>query len=292
LKVLVTGAGGFIGRNLVGHFSPNHRVAAPARCELDLLDAVAVRRYLEEERFDVVVHAASARSNRALGAAPDMLGRNCRMFFNLARNAPVFGRMLFLSSGAVYDRACVPPMVTEEQFDERVPGEDYGFSKYVCAKSIRPDGEVYELRLFGVFGPYEDWRVRFISNACCRAVWDLPVVMRRNVFFDYLDVADLAYVVERFFSGRFRHRHYNVTTGRRVDLKTLAAEVVEVSGKGLQIVVREEGLGSEYSAANRRLLGEMPDLRFRERKDSIARLYTWYAARKAEIDPELLRFDE
>ena len=292
MKVLVTGAGGFIGRNLVAHFSTRHRVAAPARNELDLLDTVTVRSYLERQRFDVVVHAAGARSNRAVGVAPDMLGRNCRMFFNLARNPHAFGRMLFLSSGAVYDRSCVPPLVTEEQFDERVPGEDYGLSKYVCAQSIRPDGKVYELRLFGVFGPYEDWRVRFISNACCRAVWDLPVVIRQNVFFDYLDVADLACVLERFFSGGFRYRHYNLTSGRRVDLKTLAAEVVEASGKQLEIVVRQEGLGSEYSAANQRLMAEIPEFRFRERKESIARLYAWYVERKAEIDPELLRFDE
>jgi len=292
LKVLVTGANGFIGRHLVERFSIRHQVAAPARNELDLLDAAAVRDYLERERPDAIVHAATERSNRAVGRGSDMLERNCRMFFNLSRNPDAFGRMLFLSSGAVYDRARVPPLATEEQFDARVPSEDYGFSKYICAKSIRPDGPVYELRPFAVFGPYEDWRVRFISNACCRAVWDLPVVIRQNVVFDYLDVADLACILEHFLTGSFRQRHYNVTTGRPVDLKTLAAEVIEASGKPLEIMVRREGLGGEYSGANGRLMAEIPTFRFRARKESIARLYAWYAARKAEIDPGLLRFDE
>jgi GDP-L-fucose synthase len=273
-------------------FSSKYQVAAPARSELNLLDAVAVRSYLERHRFDAIVHAATERSNRALGGGAELLGRNCRMFFNLARNPHAFGRMLFLSSGAVYDRAGVPPLVTEEDFDARVPAEDYGFSKYVCAKSIRADGPVYELRLFGVFGPYEDWRVRFISNACCRAVWGLPVAMRQNVFFDYLDVEDLTYVLEHFLAGSFRYRQYNVSTGRAVDLKTLAAEVIKASGKPLEIVVRQEGLGSEYSGSNRRLMAEIPAFRFRERKESIARLYEWYAARKAAIDPGLLGFDE
>lgn len=292
MKVLVTGATGFIGRHLVEHLSAHHQVAAPSRSELDLLDAAGVRAWLERERPDAIVHAATERSNRAVGRGSDMLERNCRMFFNLSRNPHAFGRMLFLSSGAVYDRARVAPQATEEQFDALVPSEDYGFSKYICAKSIRAEGPVYELRLFAVFGPYEDWRVRFISNACCRAVWDLPVVIRQNVFFDYLDVADLACISEHFLAGPFRHRHYNVTTGRPVDLKTLAAEVVEASGKALEIVVRQEGLGGEYTGANRRLLAEMPGFRFRERRESIRRLYAWYAARKAEIDPALLRFDE
>ena len=291
-KVLVTGATGFIGRNLVEQFSPRYQVLAPGREELNLLDPVAVRDYLELHRCDAIIHAATERSNRALGAAPDLLGRNCRMFFNLARNRHAFGRMLFLSSGAVYDRACVPPSVTEDQFDARVPSEDYGFSKYVCAKSLRADEEIYELRLFAVFGPHEDWRVRFISNACCRAVWDLPVIIRQNVVFDYLDVTDLAGILEHFLTGTFRYRHYNVTTGRPVDLKTLAAEVIEASGKPLEIVVRKEGLAAEYTGSNRRLMAEIPGFQFRERRDSIQRLYAWYASRKTDLDLKLLRFDE
>lgn len=288
----MTGATGFIGRNVAERFSANHQVTMPARRELNLLDGAAVRSYLEKRRFDAVIHAATERSNRAVGSAPDLFVRNCRMFFNLVRNQHAFGRMIFLSSGAVYDRACVPPLVTEEQFDERVPSDDYGFSKYVCAKSIRGDQEIYELRLFGVFGPYEDWRVRFLSNACCRAVWDLPVVIRQNVYFDYLDVSDLVRVLDHFLTGTFRYRQYNVATGCPVDLKTLAAEVIEVSGKPLEVVVRKEGLDSEYTAANRRLMSEIPVFRFRERKESIARLYEWYGSQKTGIDPTLLRFDE
>ena len=292
VKILITGGSGFIGRNLAQQYAAAYQVATPSRAELDLLDADAVRAYLERERFDAVIHAATERSNRAVGLGSDLLRRNCRMFFNLVRSRHAFGRMLFLSSGAVYDRALVPPLATEDEFDARVPSEDYGFSKYVCAQSIRPGEQIYELRLFAVFGPYEDWRVRFISNACCRAVWDLPVAIRQNVFFDYLDVADLGRILERFLTGSFSFRHYNVTTGRPVDLKTLAAEVVEASGKPLAIAIRREGLGGEYSGSNRRLLAELPGFEFRRRKESIARLYEWYAAHKAEIDPALLRFDE
>ena len=290
-NVLITGANGFIGRNLVRHFQGRHEVASPRRQELDLLDAEGVRAYLERHRFDVVIHAATERSNRALPASPDQLSRNCRMFFNLTRNRHAFGRLLILSSGAVYDRAHWRPRMEEDYFDVHVPADDYGFSKYICAKAIAGMEDAYEMRLFGVFGAYEDWRVRFLSNACCRAVWDLPIVIRQNVFFDYLAVEELGWILEAFFQNRPRYRQYNVCTGRAFDLSRLAAMVVEVSGRSLEIEVKTGGLGSEYSGDNARLLEEIPDFQFAEMRDSIARLYRWYEARKTEIDPAALRFD-
>jgi GDP-L-fucose synthase len=292
VKVLITGGGGFIGKNLAEQYSRTLDVAVPTRAELDLLDAEAVRTYLEHHRFDAVIHAATDRSTRRLGSGPELLNRNCRMFFNLARNAPSFGRMLFLSSGAVYDRAHWRPLFSEDDFDIHVPADDYGFSKYVCAKVIDGMDRIYELRLFGVFGPHEDWQVRFISNACCRAVWDMPVVLRQNVVFDYLDVDDLGRVLECFALKNLRYRHYNICTGRPVDLKTLADKVVAAAGKNLAIEVRNPGLGREYSGRNTRMLSEIPEFRFRDIDDSVARLYRWYEERKNAIDPAMLRFDE
>jgi UDP-glucose 4-epimerase len=291
MKILITGGSGFIGRNLAEQYAGRHDVEAPSRAELNLLDAEAVRAYLERHRFDVAIHAATDRSTRQLGSGPELLNRNCRMFFNLARNPHTFGRMLFLSSGAVYDRAHWRPQMAEDDFDAHVPADDYGFSKYVCAQALDAMDRVYELRLFGVFGPYEDWQVRFISNACCRAVWDMPVTIRQNVFFDYLDVEDLGRILECFAARRLGHKRYNICTGRTVDLKTLAEKVVAASGKTLSIEVGNAGLGNEYSGDNGRMLAEIPGFSFRNMDESITRLYGWYADRKETIDPSKLRFD-
>jgi len=151
---------------------------------------------------------------------------------------------------------------------------------------------VYDLRLFGVFGRYEDWRVRFLSNACARAVWDMPVVIRQNVNFDYLDVENLGWILENFLRNTWRYRAYNVAAGLVFDLRTLAELVVKASGKPLEIIVRNPGMGTEYSADNSRLLAEIPDFAFRDMADSVTRLYRWYSARKQAIDPAQLRFDE
>jgi GDP-L-fucose synthase len=239
----------------------------------------------------VVLHAATARSNRIIGEPPSLLTDNLRMFFNLTRHLASFGRMLHFGSAAEFDRRHYRPRMSEDYFGAHTPADGYGLAKYVCAKYGDGLENVTNLRLFAVFGKYEDWRVRFISNACCRAIHGLPIVMRRDVLFDYLYVDDLASIVRWFIEHPAPERTYNVCTGAPVALSTLAEIVAEVSGRNPDIIVREPGLGTEYSGDNARLLAAMGGLRFTEITESVGRLCAWYEAHKEEIDPGLLRFD-
>ena len=292
MKVLITGGSGFIGRNLVEHLSAHFEVAAPSSAELDLLDASAARRYLCSHRFDVIVHAATTRSNRRLGAPADMLDRNCRMFFNLTRNGGLFGKMIHFGSGAEYERSGLPPRVREEYFDTRVPTDPYGFSKYICAKYIERAERIVELRLFGVFGKYEDYTVRFISNACARTVAGLPILVRQDVCFDYLYVDDLAEITRWFIANDARYPAYNISAGTSYKLTDLARTVAEVSKRNPRIIVKNGFLAPEYTADNARWLTEVGKYDFRPMRESVSELYAWYAGHQELIEKELLRFDE
>ena len=289
-RVLITGASGFIGRNLAELLAPGYEISAPARAELDLVSTESVKAYLEQGRFDVVVHAATGRSNRKT-TAPDLFKNNCRMFFNFARNSHLYGRMLHFGSGAEYDRRAYQPLMPESHFDSSVPEDDYGFAKYIAAKYTELAPNIVDLRLFGVFGKYEAWDVRFISNACCRVLHGMDITLRQNVRFDYLDIRDLASLTSWFIDNEPKHRAYNVTTGRPIDLLTLAHMVAKVSGRNPQIRVANEGMGKEYSGANARLLAEVGHFQFRDRESSVRDLYNWYETQLPAIDPELLRFD-
>jgi UDP-glucose 4-epimerase len=299
MRLLITGGSGFIGRNLAEQLASTYEVLAPSSAELDLLNEQAVRDYLDAHRFDVIVHAATTRSNRRLAARPDMLDRNCRMFFNLARNLVPnqerFGKMIHFGSGAEYDRTQLPARVREDYFDTRVPRDAYGFSKYICAKYIERSDRIVNLRLFGVFGAYEDYTVRFISNACCRALKGLPIVLRQDVVFDYLYIKDLVKITSWFIENTAGHKAYNVCSERPValtDLARLIAEIsAQVSGRKPDVAVMTEGMGHEYSADNSRMLAEMGGYQFWDLERSIKDLYAWYGVNAKSIDPAELQFD-
>jgi GDP-L-fucose synthase len=293
MRILITGGSGFIGRNLAEQLAATYEVSAPSSADLDLLDDQKVREYLSTHRFDAIVHAATTRSNRRLAAPPDLLDRNCRMFFNLVRNQGQFGKMIHFGSGAEYDRIQLPAQVREGYFDTRVPKDSYGFSKYLCAKYVERSDRIVNLRLFGVFGAYEDYSVRFISNACCRALKRLPIVLRQNVVFDYLYVKDLVEITSWFVENTARDKAYNVCTGRPVALTELARVIALVSGCKFSpdVSVMTEGMGPEYSADNSRILKEMGAYQFWDLESAIRDLYDWYG-RCDTIDVESLRFDE
>ena len=293
MKILVTGATGFIGRNLKEQLSSRHEVFAPGRDELDLLDASGVASYLQAHRFDVVIHAATWNATRnSTKDTARTLENNLRMFFNLARMNGSYGKMLYFGSGQEFGRPHCMPRMKEEFFDEHIPEDPYGFSKYIMAQHALRSNNIFNLRCFGVFGKYEDWEIRFISNACCKALWDLPITIKRNVLFDYLHIDDLVRIVEKFIGSEPREKVYNVCTGRTYDLEALAKKVLKASGKELPIRIALPGLDKEYSGDNTQLIRDLGPVMFEDMDDSIAKLYAWYGARKDKIDRDLLLFDK
>ena len=63
MKIAVLGARGFVGSSLAAYFKHNHTVVPVTRQTIDLLDPVKVRKWLENEKFDIVVNAATYEGN-------------------------------------------------------------------------------------------------------------------------------------------------------------------------------------------------------------------------------------
>lgn len=292
-RILLTGGSGFIGRNLLeSPLARNYEVAAPRHAELDLLDEDSVRSYFRTNHVDFVIHSACKPGHRNAKDHTALFYSNTRMFYNLADNTEYFEKMLVIGSGAIYDMRYYQPKMREEYFGAHIPADDHGFSKYVCGKYIEKADNIVDLRVFGIFGRYEDYAIRFISNMICKALFDLPLTMKQNRRFDYLWVEDLVPVLEHFLVNDAKHKAYNVTPDKSVELASLARMVLAATGKDLPIKIAEPGLGPEYSGDNARLRDEMPGLKFTELSLSVPALVDWYKQNLESIDRNLLLADK
>lgn len=276
-KILITGGSGFIGRNLKELLQDSYYIKAPAHNELDMLDSYAVSDYLKKERFDVVIHSANINTTRNKeNSAYDSLNGNLQMFFQLEKNSGLFGKMLYFGSGAEYDMDHYAPGMKEEFFGTFIPKDPYGFSKYIMAKHTEYLDNVYDLRLFGVYGKYEEWERRFISNTICRILNGGPIVIHQNVVFDYLWVEDLSDIVKWFIEHKPAYRHYNVCSGRRTDLLSLAQIIKDVMHASCDIIVENKMMKREYTGDNGRLLKEMGKISFSDYEKTIIELVRFY----------------
>jgi UDP-glucose 4-epimerase len=287
-KVLITGGNGFIAKSLHESLENSYTIDRCDRSKLDLLDSDKVFQYLKTSNFDIVIHGAT------YDAAPEfstkdpnaVLENNLRMFFNLARCSDYFDKMIYFGSGAEFSRPHWTPRMSENYFGIHVPVDQYGYSKYLMNEYASLSSNIYNLRLFGLFGKYDDWRYRFISNACCKAVLDMPISMKHNSVFDYLYIDDLISTIDWAINNIPEHKNYNVCSGESISYMTLANLIIEESGKKLEIIVEQDDTGYEYSGDNSRLISET-GLVFTDIRSAIRRLYGSYLHNKSIISKEL-----
>ncbi len=182
MKLLVTGASGFVGANLVREITSRdlETVATtfgpPSSSVLDFLadcgslvkwvpaDVRDKRRLLDvfrETEVDTIVHGAAITSVSGDVSVGDMLATNVMGTVNVLEAAQVLGipRVVFLSSGAVYGHRAPYPKVVRES--DRLGGDGhYAVSKIVGEQFCRDQAKDSNLsvaicRLGTLYGPME-----------------------------------------------------------------------------------------------------------------------------------------
>lgn len=287
-KVFLTGGWGFVLSNFAEQSGEKYELFRPTKEQLDLTDASAVEKYVKEHDFDVVIHGANVGGTRNTAHLKDTVEENLKCFFNVARCNKHFGKMIQLGSGAEYDKSRPIVGVKESEFDQRVPHDNYGFYKYVCSKYLPSQENITCLRLFGCYGKYEDYSIRFISNAICRSLYGLPIVVaNQNVRFSYIFIEDFARVLQHFVDHDAKHRFYNAVPDEVCDLVSIGGTINKAAGRKGAVVVKKPGMGNEYSADNSLLKEEIPSFKFTPLEHGIGKLYRWYAQKKEKGELDL-----
>ncbi len=288
MKLLIVGCNGFVGRNLYEYFQQQEKFSVDGTTSrnLNILDEKEVYKWLNEREYDIIIHAAIYNPRVGMGKEQDKeLEYDLRMFYNLAKYHNLYGKMIYFGSGAEYDKRYPICSVTEDDWEREIPKNIYGFAKYIINQQIEKSENIYNLRIFGLYGKYENWKTTFISGAICKALKNLPITIRRNVYFDYLFISDFCKMVERFIDLEEPQYHsYNIASGKRIDLISLAETVKRISGKELPIIVCSEGLANEYTADNSRLIEEIGQVPLTDYEIAIKELYDFYEAIETDID--------
>ncbi len=279
--IFITGSSGFIGRNIVEFFENDYNILAPPHKELDLLSQEDVNEFFDDNDIDYVIHCANLGGNRKAIDSPDIVEKNTRMFFNIVENSTKYKKLIHLGSGAEYSKDSMPPKVTEDYLGTVIPKDYYGFSKYIISKYIENTENIYCLRLFGVFGRYEDYEFKFISNSILKNILEMPITIMQNVYFDWIYIDDLLNIINYFIENKPSKNIFNASTGKKTDLITISNIINENSDFKSDINIINEGLNKEYSANNDRLMNEIKNYKFKSMEEAIKELFNYY---KSNID--------
>jgi UDP-glucose 4-epimerase len=147
MKILVTPAATSAGKELMKHLekSCNCRIFAPVHNELDLMDPDKVKRFVNKNAIDVIIHAASDRENKFIKDEKNggkIFTMELRVFFNLVGTLGKSPRMVFLSGPVKYEK-------------NHIPADEFGFSRYLFSRFIRTSKNITGISSSG-FAPVDE----------------------------------------------------------------------------------------------------------------------------------------
>ncbi len=150
MKVLVTGAGGQLGRALVAGAPAGAQVVAVDRAALDIADGAAVADRVARDRPDVILNAAAYTAvDRAESEEAQARAINGAAVDHLASAARAIGaRLIHVSTDFVFDGASGSPYAPDAPTN---PLSAYGRSKLAGEQAAGPDALI--VRASWVYAP-------------------------------------------------------------------------------------------------------------------------------------------
>ena len=229
MKILITGADGYVGKSLHDALKNKYSVTAITRRELELTNASAVEEFFKSSHFfDVVIHCAVAGGSRLVDDDWDVMDTNLIMYYNLLSCKKHYKRLIHFGSGA-------------ETYLPRTP---YGYSKRVIAKSILNQDDFYNIKIFGLFGE-EELDTRFIKANIKRYINKEPIQIYEDKLMDFFYMKDLVEVVDYYINNEEPLKEFDCSYLLTYSLKEIANMINSLEDYKVEVDIQEED-GRKY----------------------------------------------
>jgi dTDP-glucose 4,6-dehydratase len=301
-RLLITGGTGFVGRWLVSSLlraedrwglglqltlvtrdpgrAPQHRAVTVVGAD--------VRQLPEMGRHDAVVAgaAASAATPGSADADPASIAASIVADAQHAVRAATGGRLLLLSSGAVYGRGPTGPVAEHDSFapDPTDPGTAYGQAKRLAetlaaVATAAGKTEAVSARIFTLLGPGLPLDAHFAAGNVLRDVLaQQPIVLRGDgtAVRSYLDAGDLVVWLWRLLAAGQPGQAYNVGSPEPVTIRGLAEQAARLAQPPVPVVVEgRPGLASCYLPDVRRAADQLGLAAWTSLPEALSRTLAW-----------------
>ena len=237
-KILILGAGGFIGSYITPRLSKNNIVMSITKPGIDVTDAAAVRNILELSEPDFVINCLTFGGNENFNSNdPNIVAKNLAMYYNFKSNSDLFGRYINIGSGI------------EQDFSNN---SAYAFSKRMISKDLDPS-KFTNLKLFGCFGSDEkDSRLlkRFLAS-------DGPFVLTNDRKFDYIYIGDFYKIIEYVINNN-QYKSIDCVYSKKRTLSEFLRLFCDINNIDKEIIV--ESTSDNPYIGDSTILDFLPDL--------------------------------